>query len=760
MTKILLNAVPIECAEHDILSVGIQPYDRDKLKELRTQHGALYLFRRGGTDGSSIHAVALEAGLPTIGETVEQWRCDEVPWLVGALAIQSLSAKFRSAGGEIISLRPLKLVSRRPADLFPQGAGLPPWLRRRIVFSFETRLFPHGVKRQPLLMCGVRTMNAIDANCAVLIANNIPLEGRYVTRAVSPGAAGKGRFQLAGRVRGSIGSRLLLEDCGPGPNEIEATDAFLENRRENMEWCVRNLLASHADRILEQAERQAAIHVNGPGRLKHAEDMFAFLRRADLELAPGVPLRLGPLIGGRESRVPVQSGVIQKPTLVFDPSGTRTDKWNERGLDQNGPYDQRTFSPKELKIAVICQESCEGEVDRFIAKFLDGLPNEGSGTRRPYEKGFIRRYALQQPTVQIFTARSAAADDYIAACRAAIAAASDQGAEWDLAIVQIDGDFRDLPMERNPYFAAKAAFLKHRVPVQEVTLNTIRMPDARLVFALNNMSVATYAKIGGIPWLLQAQPRVAHELVIGIGSQTLGSSRLGNQERRVGITTVFSSDGRYILENRTAAVAYSDYPDALITSLSRSIQQIREMDNWRNTDDVRLIFHMFKEARDVEAEAVARLIEELGLTQVRYAFLHIVDDHPFALFDEENQGVGPQQGRKGVLAPERGTAVRLGESEALICFSGSREVKQAHHGLPHPSLLKLHRKSTFRDMNYLTRQAFDFSCHSWRMFSPAPVPITIHYSELIARLLAGLDRTPNWDPDAMLGAVGRTRWFL
>ncbi|MBX9661209.1 MAG: hypothetical protein K2X00_21845, partial [Nitrospiraceae bacterium] len=112
------------------------------------------------------------------------------------------------------------------------------------------------------------------------------------------------------------------------------------------------------------------------------------------------------------------------------------------------------------------------------------------------------------------------------------------------------------------------------------------------------------------------------------------------------------------------------------------------------------------------------------------------------------------------LAPERGLSVVLSDSETLLCFTGSREVKLPHHGLPQPSLLKLHRKSTFRDMTYLARQAFDFSCHSWRMFTPAPLPITILYSELIARLLAGLRDVPNWDPDTMLGSIGRTRWFL
>jgi hypothetical protein len=102
----------------------------------------------------------------------------------------------------------------------------------------------------------------------------------------------------------------------------------------------------------------------------------------------------------------------------------------------------------------------------------------------------------------------------------------------------------------------------------------------------------------------------------------------------------------------------------------------------------------------------------------------------------------------------------LGDGESLLCLTGPRDLKQARHGMPQPTLLKLHRRSTFRDMTYLTRQAFDFSCHSWRMFTPAPMPITIHYSELIARLLAGLRQVPSWDQDAMLGPMSRTRWFL
>jgi hypothetical protein len=141
-------------------------------------------------------------------------------------------------------------------------------------------------------------------------------------------------------------------------------------------------------------------------------------------------------------------------------------------------------------------------------------------------------------------------------------------------------------------------FLKQRIPVQEITLETMRFPNQQLVFALNNLSVATYPKIAGVPWLLKSQPTVAHELVIGIGSQTISTGRLGAQERVVGITTIFGSDGKYLLDDRTAAVPYDEYKDALSKSLSRSIDEMRRVDNWRSTDAVRLIFHVFKEMAD------------------------------------------------------------------------------------------------------------------------------------------------------------------
>jgi hypothetical protein len=277
---------------------------------------------------------------------------------------------------------------------------------------------------------------------------------------------------------------------------------------------------------------------------------------------------------------------------------------------------------------------------------------------------------------------------------------------------------------------------------------------------VNNVGLAAYAKLGGIPWLLPTSQKVAHELVVGLGSFKLSTSRFGAGDRYVGVTTVFTGSGRYLVESRTRAVPFEDYTAAMLEALKRSVEEVRATQNWRPDDPVRLVFHVFKPVKGAEVRAVKKLMESLDLPHAEYAFVHVAENHPFLLFDENEKGANAPGGKKGILAPPRGLAVYMGDREAVLAFKGAREVKQASDGLPRPVRLDLHRDSTFRDLTYLARQAFAFSCHSWRSLLPSPQPITILYSQLVARNLRLLEDVDGWKPDQILGPIGRTRWFL
>jgi hypothetical protein len=115
---------------------------------------------------------------------------------------------------------------------------------------------------------------------------------------------------------------------------------------------------------------------------------------------------------------------------------------------------------------------------------------------------------------------------------------------------------------------------------------------------------------------------------------------------------------------------------------------------------------------------------------------------------------------KGEFAPMRGTYLTLNKSNAILSLTGSREVKKSTDGLPYPVLLHLHRSSTFTDMKYLTEQVYTFACHSWKSFDMAGMPVTIGYSQLIARLLGRLGALPHFSVDSIHGRLNPLRWFL
>ncbi|MBO6636879.1 MAG: hypothetical protein JJ920_08120 [Roseitalea sp.] len=759
-----LNFAPVGLRGDTEIHVGFRPFEVDTLASLRKEYGETHVFRTHREDDTIIDIPVAQGAEPLSDKTMEV-DLKETHWYWAALLNAALVRAF-SGKREIARDYPVEVLGSAQRNLIGHEK-LPNWVQKRSLLQFTPRtIFGSDGKPQFGLLCDARVRNLLLATCDELIDAGISVIGKYVIVDHPPDDPRlTPRPQTVGRVASISDGQLLLEDHREGFESVDTSRARLSASKVDFDWCVRSLLGNDAERVLNDAKLAASQLHSGPGRLKTIEETLGFLRDQALEAVPGVEFEMSELLDSKSPVFPAQE-LIQKPSLVFDPSGTRTDNWNERGIKANGPYDQRTFTPKKLNIAVICQARYEGQVETFVAKFLEGMPDVKTGRRgreqARYGDGFLRRFQLEKANVQTFTSKSATLDGYEQACSAALAHSADTGIQWDLALVQVEEDFKALPGHQNPYFGTKAALLKNHVAVQSFRLETMNQPASGLVFTMNQMSLACYAKLGGRPWLLGAEQTVGHELVIGVGSHVATTSRIGGGSRQVGITTVFSSDGGYHLSERTNVVPFSEYASALTETLKRTITRIRDQDNWKNTDRVRLIFHMFKPAKDVEAEAIKAAVEGLELDNVTYAFVHIAPTNPFVLFDMDQKGEPPwSQQKKGVLGPSRGMHLKLGDHESLVVFAGASELKQATDGMPRACLLKLHRNSTFRDMTYLARQAFDFTAHSWRIMSPEPFPITIKYSDLIAERLTGLKQIKSWDDDAVkFRDIGRTLWFL
>lgn len=782
-TQFVLNVAPILLDDKAEISVGLIPYvDHNQLRMLQESHRSTHLIRRHRLDtldddhetSNQIAAIPIVTDPPLVGTTFRNLPLRDNLGHVAALIRESLISYFSAFPRRVLDYRPIKFLAEGMNDnlleqSLPKGITCPEWLGVNPLFELDVRVI-EIVRGEPFIgICmNLFTRKRIEANCQQMLHEGFPVVGHYVKRLMNTNDARiQPHLQLVGKAASVDDGSILLADHRDDFPQIDSSVAYLETAA--FDDVLRHYFKSTYGTVKSKLDNALERFSEGPEKFARLERLRSYLEAHPLDFLPERRFKIGKFLSEGDLKFP-SIRVAPPVTYVFDSTGQKTDTWPVRGIDKHGPYSTPTFSPTEPKICVICQKPHRGRVEQFVRKFLHGIGQASQKTDRgmpakkqPFEKGFIRKYALQDAQTEFFEVEERTADSYRKAIIRALQTMNDRNFRFDLALVEIEESFHMLKGIADPYLVSKAEFLSHQIPVQEFEFETTEIPDKRLHYVLNNIGLATYAKLGGTPWLVQASLPIAHELVIGLGSANVGEGRLGERERVVGITTVFSGDGNYCVSNVSKAVVFAEYEVELLESLKQTITRVSKSMNWQPKDHVRLVFHAFKPFKDIEADAVKKLVQGLGDYQVEYAFLHIVETHPFLLFDKKQMGVPAFDGtgkNKGLFAPERGRFLRLSGTESLVVLTGPKELKQASDGMPSPVVLRLGRGSTFRDVPYLTHQVNTFACHSWRGFDNSPLPVTLMYSELIARLLGKLGAVSFWNPTQMYGRIGETRWFL
>lgn len=753
--ELILNAALISVPEK-FVDVFVSPFtDSAGLKAIRSRYQEHYAILRRG-DTIVMLPVITGAPKPEL-MTVEKRRFDEDLGLVAECVRKAILRKVKEMGRTVINRDPLCFLGESVNLLSKatNGSPVPVWLAVRPQIEICVRTVRTGKRSELVFVVDIRSTQRIELNCNELLNLGVELDGLYVGKPFPD----CDKLQNLGRIQEIRGTTAKLVDYREGNEEVSLTSVYLIPDKVSFDRCLTKVFGDERELITKNLKRVLAAFRAGPERFKRIEAVRKHFSDLSLEILPGLFWEIEQFHSTTNSRL-ANVQTAPKPTYVFDPSGRKTDLWHDRGLNTNGPYSSQTFTPNQPMLCVICQGSRKGQVEQFVRKFLDGVDSGHQKDR--FTKGFVRKYALGSVKTEFFTADSGSCEAYQAAAKRALEYATDKNLKWDLALVQIDEQFHELVGDANPYLTTKALFLSHQIPIQAFEIETAAVSDYQSGFVLNNMALASYAKLGGIPWLLKANPAIAHELVIGIGSASIGEGRLGKRQRVVGITTVFSGDGNYWLHNLSQAVPFSEYRDALVSSLNRTVTRIKTSMNWQKGDQVRLIFHGFKPVKDEEAAAVFDVIDSLSDFDVEVAFIHVADHHCFQLFDKNQSGFFDytSKGKKGIWAAERGQFIALNDYESLVVLTGPNDLKTAEQGLPKPILLRLDKRSTFKDMTYLARQIYAFSNHSWRSFFPSSMPVSILYSDLVASLLGNLNLVSKWNPDVMLGRIGTTRWFL
>jgi hypothetical protein len=608
------------------------------------------------------------------------------------------------------------------------------------------------------VIVSVRTKWEIMANLAELQAAGIDLTGLHVVRR-EPLPDGR---RLLGMIGSVTKDTVQLSDAYDGVPSVPVADVLLEGSRTSFRRCLSALLGSRFREFedFRDAEQGELLTGSGLGQLHD---------RMGEVLAKASPVRLcDDLSVSIKERIRIENAstykslvYLQPSQYCFDASRTKRSSYAWPGLERYGPYDHDSFARRSARVLVMCPDSITGRVSQGLKSFRDGI----SGVQDPrYEKGFANTFHLVNPTfVTVPVAITSGTASPVPSYRRAIEDHLARQGAYDAAIVVVLDEHANLKEPDNPYLHSKAILLTNGIPVQEIRQSTLERPSLGLQYVFQNLAVALYAKMGGIPWTVDHGLTVDDEIVIGMGTAELSGSRFDHRQRHIGITTVFRGDGNYLLGNVSRECAYSEYPEVLRTSLRDVLKEIKERNAWRPGDTVRVVFHAFKPLKNAEAAEIVRAsVDEVGREQtVEFAFLTVLYDHPFTLLDTAQQGRSAGHGkRKGVFVPERGLMCQLGRYTRLLCTNGPGLIKRVTSPLPSPVLVHLHPESTYRDLAYLTDQVLKFTALSWRSTLPAEKPVTIYYSELIAELLARLHAVPDWSPAVLNTKLRTSKWFL
>lgn len=748
--QLQLNFTPLRVRGDAIRLQTLSFRDAQQFRDLRNKHRAHYAVSRRS---DQIVALPLTLSASPIGEE-KVVSVAEHASLIRPLLEQRLVTLLSSNRRPVARYNPITTVGRTlPTGFIEADRHL--HLQSRVLIAIRSLKLPDA---EPLgLLWDIEIQKTCVTSLAVLHEQGVRLDGLTVERLVPVEDVRMLPYRrLVGRVGAITNGHARLSERFQNVEELLPLDElYLEASPENLRHLLQHFTRNTSGRVLGKIDEIVFENSRGRARMEHIARISDWLRGlGEIELQEGLSVGIGNLLSEKDAQNFPRFTEGQTPTYVFDAGTLKSESRAAVGLNRFGPYSRHVFTPTRPNVCVICDRARRGQFELFLRKFRDGLSVDGNSF--PFGRGFLGIYGLQDITLTFVEADAFTADAYHAAASKAVRMGA-EGTPWHLALVQTERDSRQLASQKNPYLVAKAAFLSNQIPTQFVAFETFSMAPVSLAYTLSNLALAVYAKLGGIPWLIKSDKGIAHEVVIGLGSAAIGESRFSRRERIVGITSVFRGDGGYLLSNLSNAVPLSKYGEALTESLQATLQRVRNEMNWIKGDSVRVIVHAFKPMRNTEVESVKAALKEFSEFDLQFAFLHVKQDHPYLLFDDESVGT---KGR-GEKTPVRGLFAEIGHNETLLTLTGPQQLKRPTDGLPKPLLLSLHRDSTFTDVIYLTKQVYWFSNHSWRSFLPAAMPVTIYYSDLVAGLLGRLDRLGSrWSPSVMLGKIGTTRWFL
>lgn len=733
----------------DSFQAQVIPYSADKLRQMRLKHNSEYsFFRYREMIAVSPHT----ENAPQLGK-YETFDPAAHPGLVGSLLRHLLFQEFRNKITDVVptSFAPLEFPSRK-ANHDPIAALLPDEIQNVFgyprVISIAVEQIMQGGKPKHGLLISYRNRWQLSLSLEDLLSQGYAVVGSEVL-SLEPMEGLRGvlapKESLLGVVE-SVDGEMARIKTNQGIVERPLNELTIRRTRrqlakflklrigdEKTEMLFKMVLAhnkkqANPDMMINEI-RQVGKWISSL-RFRNGDNFSAFTS-SDCELR-------GP------------SYKLERSKLIFDYApGTAIDR-PLSGLWNHGPFDSSKFDPKSPHILLMFRGSNRGAMTEFFGRLIDGLPESAY-----FKKGFRDLFRLHEIKHSIAVIEGETPEAYESAFDLAVKQNSDRN--FDLVLVECSDDSEKFPPKKNPYLRTKVRAMSLGIPVQCVRDSHVRATSEH-ANTLGPLALQMYAKIGGQPWRLPASQTVDQELIVGLGSSLKRQNAWQNaeQSRVVGLTTFFLGDGRYVLGENLPAVAYDDYFDRLLEYLEKTINLVSEEYGWNDGENVRVVFHVFKPLKNIEVDVVDVLMKRFKRFNIVFAFVTVSLNHPWMMY----QKLEKERGKTFTVPSERCANLILNNSTCLVQVKGNKDRTNFNHRPPLPVKIQIHEKSTYDDLQYISQQVMDFSCLTWRGFFPSELPVTIHYSKLMADLTSKLQQIDGWNPAVIDQHFRRKKWFL
>jgi hypothetical protein len=300
----------------------------------------------------------------------------------------------------------------------------------------------------------------------------------------------------------------------------------------------------------------------------------------------------------------------------------------------------------------------------------------------------------------------------------------------------------------SPYFATKAAFMRRGIPTQSIRYDNVRREhlDEFRRYYVANILVACYAKIGGIPWVVQTDAPARPEVTVGVATTAIVTN--GRVERYVGISTIFRENGAFALWDITNPERdLEKYEEQLENTVARAINTFETREN-RHV--LRIACHVSgKRAGYREVEAVRRALMRFPERNISADIVHVTDDAPLWLMDGAHTSLLPES---GIL-----THLTLNGSSAFMHTEGRGASTRF---LTRPLRLRIYNETPEGGSLDIYQHLYDLRWMSWRGVRTSSGPVSVAYPKKMARLLAYLHEQEEVEALDILPGLKTNAWFL